>query len=154
MKRLICTLLLLTVCASAWAAEPAKPQDQKVRNARLLFESYVRLEHAFDSKVADLYSDQAIIRNKRTYPDGRVRNLEIPAAQYKSLMRGTMPLARLRKDFSTYTEVTYEVEGDGVRIKAKRYSEMKKYSSPISILVKPSAGGAWRIVEELSESRP
>jgi len=154
MRRLLTSLLLLTSCTAAWAAAPAKPEDPRLRSARTLFESYVRLQHAFDSKLADLYSDQAIIRNKRTYPDGRVRDTEIAAAQYKTLMRATMPLSKLRGDLSNYSEITYEVEGDGVRIKAKRYSELKKYSSPISILVKPSAGGAWRIFEELTESRP
>jgi hypothetical protein len=46
------------------------------------------------------------------------------------------------------------VEGDGVRIKADRFSELKKYHSPISILVKPTPDGVWLIYEELSESRP
>lgn len=91
---------------------------------------------------------------KRTYPTGEVRELTIPAPQYKELARATMPLAKARGDLSTYTNVRYAVEGEGVRIRAKRFSELKKYDSPLSLLVKPSASGSWLIQEELSESRP
>lgn len=49
--------------------------------------------------------------------------------------------------------VSYEAERDGVRIKATRYSVLKKYKSPLQLLVKPGQSGAWPIVEELSESR-
>lgn len=154
MRSLIGGLLLLALCAVGWAAEPAKAGDPKLQQARTLFESHIRLSHAFDSKVADLYSDQAVIRNRRVYSAERVRETEMPGAQYKQLMRTVMPLAKLRGDYSTYSQVSYAPEGDGVRIRATRFSKLKKYSSPFSMLVKPTDGGPWRIVEEISESRP
>ncbi len=104
--------------------------------------------------AADLYSDKAIIRNKRTYPTGQVREITIPAPRYKEMLRQAMPVARARGDVSTYTQVMYALEGEGVRIKADRFSELKKYHSPLSILVKPTASGAWLIYEELGQSQP
>jgi len=122
--------------------------------AKQLFDQYVAFGHAYDPGVADLYADDALIRNKRTYPTGEVREMTVPAAKYKTLIRQVMPLARARGDRSTYSDVSYTAEGGRVRIKASRFSELKNYTSPLSLLVGPSPGGKWLIYEELSESRP
>ena len=122
--------------------------------ARQLFEQYVALGHAYDARLADLYADDAIIRNKRTYPTGEVRELTMPAARYKALIREAMPLAKARQDRNTFSNVRYTTEGARVRIRASRFSELKNYTSPISLLVGPSPTGPWLIYEEVSESRP
>ena len=41
-----------------------------------------------------------------------------------------------------------------MRISCSRYSELKKYTSPYTLLVGPGRTGQWQILEELSESRP
>jgi hypothetical protein len=122
--------------------------------AKRLFEHYVALGHAYDPGIADLYADDALIKNTRTYPTGEVRELTMPAAKYKALIRQAMPLARARGDRSTFSDVRYAAEGSRVRIRASRFSELKRYASPISLLVGPSASGTWLIYEEVSESRP
>ena len=65
-----------------------------------------------------------------------------------------MPRAKLRGDRDKYSQVTYTVEGDKVRISTQRYSLLKQYSSPRSLLVGPAQTGEWRIFEDISESRP
>ena len=70
------------------------------------------------------------------------------------VLRKSMPLARELGDKSTYSECSYSAEGPMVRIKCQRFSERKKYTSPISLLVGPTAAGDWLILEELSESQP
>ena len=141
--------ILVTVSITIAATE-----DSRIFKAEKLFEQYVLLEHTFDSGAADLYSDNAVIRNKRRYPTGQVRELSLPAQKYKELVRSSMPIAKLRGDTNSYSEVNYFIEGEGVRINAVRFSELKKYSSPISLLVKPSQSGNWLIFEEISESQP
>lgn len=141
---LFCTLLLFTRISSAASIEEAKA----------LFNQYVQAEKTFDTSVADLYAEDAVIKNKRTYPTGQVRELTMPATQYKSLVRQAMPLAKLRGDTSTYSEVSFSKEGSKVRIRATRFSNLKKYSSPISLLVASDDSGHMLIYEELSESRP
>lgn len=122
--------------------------------AARLFERYVALGRAFDAGLAELYDDNALIRNKRTYPSGEVREMTMPAAQYKSLLRKVMPLAQKRGDRSTYSDVRYAAEGERVRISAARYSELRRYTSPLVLVVGPAGGGRWLIYEEHSESRP
>jgi hypothetical protein len=139
---LIAGILLVSI-AEAQAPEAAR-----------LFERYVALGRAFDVKLAELYDDNALIRHKRTSADGKVREMTVPAGQYKVLLRKALPLAQARGDRSTYSDVRYTREGERVRISAARYSELKKYTSPLVLVVGPAAGGRWLIYEEHSESRP
>jgi hypothetical protein len=120
--------------------------------ARAFFERYVKLEHAFDPAQADLYADDAKILNKRIYPGGKAAQIPIAALRYKNLIRKGMADAKAKGDLSNYTNETYTLEGNMVRIKATRYSVLKKYSAPISQLVGPDANGVWVIHEEISES--
>jgi hypothetical protein len=122
--------------------------------AEQLWTRYVALEAAFDPAVADLYSDDAVIRNRRTYPTGEVREATVPAAQYKLLVRQAIPLAKARNDISRYSNCSYVADGPRVRILCARFSVLKNYTSPISLLVGPGPAGSWLIFEELSESRP
>ena len=128
------------------AADPVEP-------ARAVFATYVARSLAFDASLADLYADSAVIENQRTYPNGTVRRLTIPAAHYKALIRQAMPLARQRGDINRFTDVRFTPEGSRVRIEITRYSELKRYTSPLVLVVGPQAGGRWLILEERSESR-
>jgi hypothetical protein len=146
----------LTVAILGWVCAVVSAQtldSTAVSQAKTFFEKYQALEREFDPTVADLYSDDAIIKNKRTYPTREVRELAMPAPKYKALIRAAIPLARERGDTNTYSECTYSPEGPRVRIKCQRFSHLKKYTSPLSLLVGPSGDG-WFIFEELSESRP
>lgn len=128
--------------------------DEPLTEAKEFFTQWVALGEAFDPSLADLYSDSAVIKNKRTYPDGRVRELSLTGTQYKTLLVQAMPTAKATGDISKYSEVTYQSEGNGARILATRFSELKQYSSPFSLLVVPDSEGRWLIVEEISESKP
>ena len=139
-----CTMLFFVRASLATSIEEAKT----------FFNQYVQSEQSFDPDAADMYADDAVIKNKRTYPTGQVRELTMPANRYKALIRQTMPLAKLRGDTNTYSEVNFYKEGSKVRIRAKRFSNLKKYSSPISLLVAPDDSGRLLIYEEISESRP
>ena len=152
--RLLTSMILAVTMLGATQWCVGQATDNRIEKAKELFENYVRLEHEFDPAVADLYSDEAVIRNKRKYPTGETRELAIPAKEYKPMVRMSMPIAKLRGDTCKYTDISYSAEGDGVRIKADRYSELKKYNSLISILVKPDSAGVWLIYEELGESQP
>lgn len=133
------------------AKAPESPQEAK---ALALFEEFVRLGETFDPALADLYADTAKVTNRRVFPDGTSREMAMPAPSYKSLLRSVMPVARERNDVSRYSEVRYTIEGDNVRIRATRYSVMKDYSAPHSLLVGPDTDGTWRVLEESGESRP
>ena len=159
-KMLIVMLLLnnLIVCTSCVREEAptfSKGNSEiQAKTPQELFELYIKLEQTFDSAAADLYSDDAVIRNTRIYPTGQQRVMEMPAPKYKSLIRKSMPLAKVRGDTNSYKDVIYTTEGTSIRITATRHSNLKNYDSPISILVSQDNKGSWIIVEEISQSQP
>jgi hypothetical protein len=154
MKRTFATLAILALafCQIAAASKTAAPKGDPIAKARALFARYVQLEHAFDPAMADLYTDQAVIVNKRIYKDGKVTSLQIPALRYKHVIRSGMAGAKKQGDISNYTNDSYVPEGGKVRINVTRYSVLKKYASPMSLLVGPDPTGKWVIYEEKSES--
>ncbi|MFN7783705.1 MAG: hypothetical protein ACK5PG_13340 [Lysobacterales bacterium] len=133
---------------------PGKALADPLADAEALFERFQALGQAYDPTVADLYCDSALIRNIRTYPTGQQRVMEFPGHSFKDMIRTVMPLAKARGDVSTYSEIQTEAEGANVRISAIRFSVLKNYSSPVSILVGQCPDGSLGVLEELSESRP
>lgn len=141
------TFMALFVAAAALTTETSQ------ENARECFERYVALEAACDPAVADLYADDAKIQNTSVSPNGQKRVTTMAASTYKQQIRQAMSAAKPQGDTSKYSKLNLTKEGDKVRVTAIRFSELKKYSAPLSMLVGPDAKGAWRIYEELSESR-
>ena len=154
MKRALTAILaILALCQVAEAAKTAAPQGDPIPKAKAFFQHYVELEHAFDPAIADLYSDQAVIKSTRYLADGKVVPMTVPAVSYKKALRNYIATkARQIGDVSNYTNDVYTVEGKRVRITVTRYSSLQKVSSPVSLLVGPDPAGKWLIYEELSES--
>ena len=147
-------LALTAVLGTVPAASAQSLEADRLAGATRLFTQYVNLEKGYWPAVGDLYADDAVIRNLRRYPTGEVRELSLTAPQYRELLKQAMPLAKARGDRSTYSEVTYIAEGSNVRVTAQRYSELKRHSSPLSLLVGRREDGRWLILEERSESQP
>jgi hypothetical protein len=74
----------LVVAFTALGGGAGAPSADGRAKAEQLLNRYIALEAAFDPAVADLYADDAVIRNRRTYPTGEVREATVPAAQYKA----------------------------------------------------------------------
>jgi hypothetical protein len=148
---IIVSLLIMSITPALGADSK---ESEKFQAARKLFDRYVALGKSFDPAAADLYADDANIQNTRTYPDGRQRTLTIPAPQYKELIRKSMALAETRKDTNEYKDIKLMEEGKNVRITMTRHSNLKNYDSPLSILVGKTNDDQWKILEEISESRP
>ncbi|MCG8545422.1 MAG: hypothetical protein MJE12_14585 [Alphaproteobacteria bacterium] len=148
---LLC-LLVFGVVAAPIAADNAA--DARIQEAKALFQKFTRLSGQFDPAVAELYADDAQVVAHRRYPTGRTRPIQIAGRQLKAMIRHVMPVARMRNDRNTYADVDYAAEGTAVRINSTRYSVLKQYSRPHTLLVRPDADGNWRIYEETMHTRP
>src|SRR4051794_13379872 len=98
---LLCSVLL---AAAASMPSPIQRGGSTLDQAKSLFARFVQLEQSYDPRVADLYADDAVIKAKRMYPTGEIREVTFPASKYKQLIRQGMPLAKARGDRSTYTK--------------------------------------------------
>jgi hypothetical protein len=126
----------------------------EVARARELFGKLEAGEKAFDPAIADLYCDDALIRNTRTRDDGGETVIEIPAPRFKSLLRSAMPLAQQRGDVGEYRDVVAVATAGGVRVTATRHSALRDEPSPYSLLIGDCAGGGYGIREEISRVQP
>lgn len=136
---------------------PEDKQDESklIEEAKEFFQNLIKLGEEFDSKLADLYSDEAVIKTKRIYPTGQEKEMEIPVGRYRQMIKMSMPVAKHRGDISKFDNVEYEVKEDGyVKITTRRYSVLKDYYSTYYILIGKNERGQWLIYEEYSETRP
>jgi hypothetical protein len=90
-KRPAAVLLLILMAGVVPAT--AQTGSDPIAAATLLFTKYVNLERGYWPAVGDLYADEAVIRNRRRYPNGEVRELTLTAAQYRALLEKAMPIA-------------------------------------------------------------
>ena len=147
MTKIYVALFLYMLTAGAAIA------GEKVKQAKKIFTQYVTLADKFDPAVTELYSNAAKIQNTRIYPDGRRRVMSLDGKKYKVLIRIGMPFSKARGDTNKYTEVNYVKKDSKVTITATRFSNLKKYSSPLTLVVGADTDGKWRILEEISQSR-
>jgi ketosteroid isomerase-like protein len=115
---------------------------------------YESLNRAFDPKVGEMYAPDAVLRSERRMPSGERRKMEMSGARLQAMLAVAMPMAKATGDRNSYRDVRFRMEGTGVRVRATRYSELKKYESPIDWLFARDAKGQWRIVEENSVTQP
>ena len=140
-----CAIFLVFLISTTWATDDPKA----------FFQKFIELGHTYNPEVAALYSDEARIRAYRLYPHGTERTMEMNGAQWKQLVTATLPLAKARRDKSTFSNVTITKEGIGFRIKADRYSELKCYTDTgYYLIVNPREDGRLEIVEEYLETQP
>jgi hypothetical protein len=134
------------------AARYNSRENDSILNAKALLAKYISTYHAFDHAVVDLYDDDAVIENTRTYTSGETRKLAVPAAEYKALLRKSLALAKASGDRSRYTQPRFFEEAGAVRIEITRYSELTKATTPMVLLVAPDKSGRWLVVAELTVS--
>jgi ketosteroid isomerase-like protein len=144
------SVLLLVIGVNV--VSPAVAADA-VTDALALFRDYEARSARFDSALADLYSDDALIRTKRVDSRG-VRELSFSGGKWKLMIRAAMPVAKMRGDTNRFSDLSARATGNAVVITAKRHSDLKGYTSPLTLIVRKDGSGAWKIVEEESETRP
>ncbi len=131
----------------------ARAEDGRVVEAQDFFARYQQLERTFDPELASLYAKDSVIWVTRIYANGVVRQLKIPGDLYRQVLRESMEQAKKRGDYNKYSDVRFDSQPDGVRIRATRYNVWRDYRSPYAALVRPGEDGNWRIVDEHFETR-
>jgi len=144
------SVVLLATAVSV--VSPAGAGDA-ITDALALFRDYEARSAGFDLALSDLYSDDALIKTKRVDSRG-VRELSFSGAKWKLMIRAAMPVARMRGDTNRFSDISARTAADAVVITVKRHSELKGYTSPLTLVVRRDGTGAWKIVEEESETRP
>lgn len=133
----------LPVCAEEVAA---------LEKAKAFVDTYISMQRTFDPKLADLFSDKAVIKQHQIDQKGKKAEVTIVTAKYKESLRSNFPKQANIKDsqYIDFTNVEVKPEGDAFRATGRVSSKLWPVSRPFSLLVKQLDGGGWQIVEETS----
>ena len=129
--------------------------DADENSVKEFFQEYIGMGENFDTSIADLYLDSAIIRNLRRYPNGSEKSMQLTGVQWKALITKVMPVAKARGDKSTFSHIIISIDGKQAKIKANRYSNIKCYTDTgYFMIIERQSDGKYKIVEEYMESQP
>jgi len=150
---LLACLLSLVACASTnqkSAVDQTSSADQEYMD---FFKEYESRGHAFDASVADMYSDEAVVRATRKLPDGVEQTTKIEGHKWKEMIVSTMEISKQRGDKSDFSNISVSMDGDVAKIKASRYSSTKCFmDEKYYMRVEKQSDGTLKIIEEYVES--
>jgi hypothetical protein len=127
--------------------------DYRLAQAREFFDTFAQLDKQRDLEILNMYSDTAIVIDRRPSPNGRMTDLKIPIVAFKPMLKGLFTVANAADDPPTvYREIKQYVEGDGIRIESDGYSPSEEFQRHLSMLILPAGENAWRIEELIVES--
>jgi len=155
MKRLYILFPILasfiTLHSGAIGQDTQNPQIEKAKQFFRVIETKYK---NFDPTLAQLYSDNAISRMIRLYPDGKTDLITMEGRKIKEAVRQSMIRAKLIDEKISFTDAVFVEEGSMVRITVRLHNELKNYSVPYELLVGKGADGAWLIFTETVQSKP
>lgn len=134
----------------------AQTRDDAQRAAKDLFERYQLLLAQYDSRVRELYTDDAQVTTVRRYADGTVKTHQMQGQSWKAFITATMPLARLKGSRNDWQlrQIIVSADGRSIDVLADRISPDKCYRDPdYRMALQLQADGRWLIREELSHTQ-
>jgi hypothetical protein len=149
--RTIIRAAVLAICAFSPLAMAVQSAQADKASVAAFFSRYTSLSNAFDAKVADLYSDEAVIQLSS---EGTERTMQFTGAQYKKILPRAIPLAKSTGDRNKFSNVRISTQGTGATIEAHRYNEAKCYTDRQYVMrVERQPDGGYLIVEERAHTQ-
>jgi len=127
--------------------------DYRLAQAREFFDTFAQLDKQRDLEILNMYSDTAIVIDRRPSPNGQLTDLKIPIVAFKPMLKGLFTVAKAAGDPPTvYRDIEQYVEGDGIRIESDGYSPSEEFQRRLSMLILPAGEHTWKIEELIVES--
>jgi len=145
MKKLLLTLFILVFGLSVFAADR--------EDALAFFNSYVTASNTYSTTLPNLYSDSAKIVRQVIKPDGKLVNVPFTIDTYRSQMKFSGKLAKMKKYTNAYSEVKISKVPNGYKIESLRKPSLSDYKLKSSMVVQKQPNGKWLIVEELMQTK-
>lgn len=146
--------IILAFCFSVLPGVAIGSEADKATAADF-FNEYVELSNNYDTRVADLYSDDAVIRSYRIYPNDITRALEMTIVQWRRLITEGMRVAKEQEAKKIFKNIEITINGSTARIKADRYSNRKCYTDTgFFMVLERQPNDKYLIIEEYSEIYP
>lgn len=145
MKNLLIAFMVMIVGLSALADDKSE--------ALAFFNSYVQASNNYSSSLLNMYSDNAKIVRQVVKPDGTLVNVPFSVTDYKSQLRLSSKLAKIRHYKNYYSDISVIKVTNGYKIDAMRKPSLSDYKLRASMVVQKQSGGNWLIVQELMQTK-
>ena len=144
MKKILMVLVMIFVGLTAIAGES---------DALKFFNSYVDASNSYSSSIMGMYSDNAKIIRQVVKPNGQLVNVPFSIDDYRSQLKLSGKIAKLRKYKNYYSNIDVTKVSNGYRIDAMRKPSLSDYKLKASMVVQQQPNGKWLIVEELMQTK-
>lgn len=145
MKKILLTLFILMFGLGVFAGE----QDDALK----FFNSFVSASNSYNPAVPEMYSPNARIIRQVVKPDGQTVNVPFTMIQYKSQMKLSAKLAKLKNYKNNYSNIRVTKVANGYRIDSLRRPSGSDFRLKASTVVQKQSDGKWLIVEELMQTK-
>lgn len=145
MKKLLLTLFILMFGLGVFAGE----QDDALK----FFNSFVAASNSYSPTLLEMYSPNAKIIRQVVKPDGKTANAPFTMTQYKSQLKLSSKIAKIRNYKNYYSNIKISKVPNGYRIDSLRKPSASDYKLKGYTIVQKQPDGEWRIVEELMQTK-
>jgi hypothetical protein len=122
--------------------------------ANEFFDRYASLQEQYSVAMIRLFSDNAKVILSRRTADESVQFLMMSGAEWKATIAETIDHERSIGDYSSYEDVSVQIEGATARISAKRYSNLRcYYDEQFYLVVQMDQSGELEIIEMRADTQ-
>lgn len=145
MKKLLLTLFILIFGLGVFAGEQ--------EDALSFFNSFVSASNSYSPALLNMYSDNAKIIRQVVKPNGQTVDVPFAMSDYKSQMKLSSKLAKMRNYKNYYSNIRITKVANGYRIDSMRKPSLSDFKLKSSMVVQKQPNGKWLIVEELMQTK-
>lgn len=145
MKKTLIIFIMFMLGLTAFAGE----QEEALK----FFNTFVSAANSYNQSLPSMYSDNAKIIRQVVKPDGSLANAYFTAEQYRTQMRLSEKIAKLKNYKNYYSNIKITKVSNGYRIDSLRRPSLSNYYLKSSIVVQKQSDGRWVIVEELMQTK-
>lgn len=145
MKKILLTLIVLIIGLGVFAGDREEALN--------FFNSYVSASNNYSSSLLNMYSDNAKIIRQVIKPNGQFVNVYFSIDDYKSQMRLSSKIAKIKNYKNYYSNIDVTKVSNGYKIDAMRKPSLSDYKLKTSMVVQKQPSGKWLIIEELMQTK-
>lgn len=145
MKKIVLTMIFLLMGLGVFASE----QDDALK----FFNSFIQASNSYSPTLLNMYSDNAKIIRQVVKPDGKLVNIPFSMHDYKTQMKLSAKLAKLKHYKNEYSGISVTKAQNGYRIDSMRKPSLSDYKLKSSVVVQKQPNEKWIIVEELMQTK-
>lgn len=145
MKKLIITLVVLMFGLNVFAGEK--------EDALKFFNSFINASNNYSPALLNMYDDNAKIIRQIIKPNGELANATFSTKDYRSQMRLSSKVAKIRNYKNYYSNIEVTKVPSGYKITALRKPSLSDYKLKSYTIVQKQPDGKWLIVEEMMQTK-